>query len=179
MNISPAGIALIKRFEGCRLEAYKDVGGIPTIGYGHIVNVRMGDVITQEQADQWLMYEVGMFEHGVSDAVCVPLTQGQFDACVSLTFNIGGGNFVRSTLLKKINSGDWDGARREFTKWDQAAGKPVTGLLTRRMAEASMFGNASPVAGFTDAPLVPPEVVKPQKSGLMAIIETILSLFRK
>ena len=168
---------MIKRFEGCRLKTYADGAGIYTIGYGHTLGVKIGDIITQQQADSMLSDDLAIFEQAVSEAVFVPLTQGQFDACVSLAFNIGGSNFVRSTLLKKINTGAWDDARREFTRWNQSGGKIVPGLLTRRMAEASMFGNASPVAGFTDAPLVPPEVPKP--TGFAAILAFILSLFRK
>ena len=179
MKTSPAGIAMIKKFEGCRLTAYKDQVGVWTIGYGCTAGVQMGQVITQEEADRRLMAELAMFEYGVSDAAHVPMTQGQFDSLVSFAFNLGGGALVRSTLLKLLNTGDFDGARREFTKWDMAGNVHVPGLLTRRMAEASMFANAPPIVAFPDAPLLPPEVVKPQKSGLMAMIEIILSMFRK
>ena len=179
MKTSPAGIALIKHFEGCRLTAYLDGAGIASIGYGHTAGVRMGDAITQEQADKYLADELAMFEHGIAELVKVPVTQGQWDALVSLTYNIGSGNLARSTLLKKLNTGDMDGCRREFPKWDMSAGVHVPGLLTRRMAEATMFANATPVAAFPDAPLLPPDPVPPKPSLLATILNLLASLFRK
>lgn len=184
MRTSPAGIEMIKKFEGCRLSAYRDAVGIPTIGYGCTAGVQMGQMITQEEADRRLMADLATFEHGVSDAVHVPLTQGQFDACVSFCYNVGGTKFVRSTLLKRINDCNWDGARREFARWDMAGDQHLPGLLTRRMAEATMFANAPPIVGFPDAPLLPPVVTTPvsteaKPSLLTLVVSMILSLFRK
>ncbi|MEW5290308.1 lysozyme [Erwinia papayae] len=139
MQISNAGIALIKRFEGLELKAYKDAVGIPTIGYGHTHNVKMGDVITGTQADAFLREDLQVAELTVNTNVTVKLSQGKFDALVSFVFNLGAGNFVKSTLLKKLNDGDYAGAADEFPRWVNAGGKPLAGLVKRRAAEREMF----------------------------------------
>ena len=102
MTISEEGKSLIKKFEGCELTAYKCAAGVPTIGYGHIKGVSMGDTITQEEADEMFNHEMKEYETYVNTAVTVPLSQNQFDAIVSWVFNLGNGNLKASTMLKVI-----------------------------------------------------------------------------
>ena len=139
MNIGPQGLALIKSFEGLRLTAYLDSVGVPTIGYGHTKGVRMGDTCTQAQADAWLAEDVRDAEACVNSAVTVPMTQAEFDALVSFTFNLGCGNLRKSTLLRLLNEGDRHGATVEFRKWDKAGGQVLAGLTRRRDAESRLF----------------------------------------
>lgn len=138
-NLSAAGLALIKRFEGLRLVAYRDAVGIPTIGYGHTAGVRMGDTITADQADKFLWDDTQGAQAAVRNLVTAPLTQGQYDALVSFVFNLGGGNFSSSTLLRKLNAGDYEGAAGEFGRWVHAGGNRLEGLARRREAERQMF----------------------------------------
>ena len=139
MKISTEGLALIKKFEGCKLRAYQDSVGVWTIGVGHTKGVVEGDVITEEEADEYLRADVREAEECVSRAVTLPLTQGEFDACVSFVFNVGCGAFRGSTLLKRILDSDFDGARLEFARWNKAGGQVLAGLTARRKAEAEMF----------------------------------------
>lgn len=139
MRISEKGINLIKRFEGLRLEAYLDSVDIPTIGYGHTRGVKLGQTITQEQADALLEEDIHEFELAIQRLVHVNLTQNQFDALVSFTFNLGIGSLKQSTLLKKLNAGDIVGAANEFNRWVYAGGKKLTGLVKRRSAERLLF----------------------------------------
>lgn len=139
MKLSQDGVNLIKHYEGLRLHAYQDSVGIWTIGVGHTKNVHPGMVISEETADQFLRDDVEEAENAVMRLVKVPLDQAQFDALVSLVFNIGEGNFSHSTLLKKLNAHDYLGASAEFVKWNKAGGKPVLGLTRRRAAERDHF----------------------------------------
>ena len=139
MNIGPQGLALIKSFEGCKLAAYLDSVGVPTIGYGHTSGVFMGDSCTQAQADAWLAEDLKEAERCVNDAVTVPLTQHEFDALVSFTFNLGCGNLRKSTLLQKLNNSDYKGCGVEFRRWDKAGGQALAGLTRRRLAEEQLF----------------------------------------
>lgn len=139
MNASDEGIELIKQFEGFRAKAYRCPAGIPTIGYGHTGGVSMDDEIAEDEAESLLESDLKRFERGVSRLVGVPLSQGQFDALVSFTFNLGGGALQRSTLRQKLNRGDYEGAAREFPKWCRAGGVRLAGLLRRRQAEMEMF----------------------------------------
>ncbi|PWC10676.1 lysozyme [Brenneria roseae subsp. americana] len=142
MKISANGISLIKRFEGCKLTAYPDpgTGGKPwTIGYGHTLGVQPGDVITQPQAEQFLRDDLASVYLNIDTNVKTALTQGQFDALCSFIFNLGAGNFVKSTLLKKLNAGDTAGAADEFLKWNRAGGRILPGLTRRRAAERDLF----------------------------------------
>ena len=142
MNISDQGIELIKTHEGCRLEAYRDAIGIPTIGYGHTLGVNMGDTCSQEQTDEWLRSDVHSAENCIEKCVSVPLTQSEFDALCSFTFNLGCAALRNSSLLRKLNASDYDGAALEFAKWDHAGGKQLAGLTARRAAEAELFESA-------------------------------------
>lgn len=139
MNISSKGIELIKRFEGCRLRAYKCPAGVLTIGYGHTNNVRPDDVITQEEAEELLKRDIKVHEDNVTRLVKVPLTQGQFDALVSFEFNVGYGALANSTLLKMLNTGNYDAAAKQFKRWVYAGDKVLEGLVKRRIAETEMF----------------------------------------
>jgi len=133
---------LIKEFEGCKLEAYPDPAthGEPiTIGVGHTGGVKLGDVITQEQADEYLVSDVSHAANAVNQMVDESMTQGQFDALCSFAFNLGIGNLKNSTLLKKLNSGDIQGAADQFLVWNKAAGHVMAGLTRRREAERTLF----------------------------------------
>jgi lysozyme len=142
MTTGAKGVSLIKSYEGFRSHAYPDPasGGDPwTIGYGTTKGVKKGQVITESQAVEFLKKDLAIFESAVNGAVKVSLTQDQFDALVSFTYNLGAGNFRSSTLLKKVNAKDFAGAALEFAKWNKAAGKVLTGLTRRRAAEAALF----------------------------------------
>ena len=139
MQISKAGLDLIKQFEGLYLNAYRCPAGVPTIGYGHAAGVAMGQTITQQQADDYLRRDVRQFERAVSRLVRVPLTQGQFDALVSFAFNLGEGALAQSTLLRLLNAGDYAGAAAQFDRWNKAGGCVLPGLVRRRAAERAMF----------------------------------------
>ncbi|OKP29400.1 lysozyme [Serratia fonticola] len=142
MQISNKGISLIKGFEKLELKAYPDpgTGGKPwTVGWGHTKGVKPGDQVTQAQAEAFLSVDLAVFEAAVNAAIKRPMTQNQFDAMVSLAFNIGGDNFASSTLVKKFNAGDVAGAADEFPRWSRANGKVMNGLTRRRTAERELF----------------------------------------
>ena len=142
MKVSENGLRLIKEFEGLRLKAYQDSVGIWTIGYGHTAGVKEGDVITEEQATEFLRDDAIFAEQCVSNSIRVPVTQNEFDALVAFTFNVGCGNFRKSTLLAKLNEGDYEAAAREFHRWNKAGGQVLAGLTRRRAAEAQLFETA-------------------------------------
>lgn len=146
-SISNAGLAMIKRFEGLRLVAYQDSVGVWTIGYGHTRAVRSGDVCTEAEADTFLRDDCREAEVGVNWLIKVPITQSQFDALMSFSFNLGtdidedfkAEGLGDSTLLKKLNLGDHQGAADEFLRWNKAGGKVLAGLTARREAERELF----------------------------------------
>ena len=144
MSLSSGGLDLIKSHEGLRTSAYQDPVGVWTIGYGHTGTAKPGQKITEAQAEQLLRKDVGWAEDAVRKNVKVPLTQGQFDALVSFTFNLGAGALGRSTLLKKLNAGDYAGAQAEFGKFVHAGGRVLPGLVRRRGEEAALFGGQGP-----------------------------------
>lgn len=139
MKISEEGIALIKKFEGCKLEAYLDAVDVPTIAYGRTKDVKIGDICTQQQAEDWLEEELVEYAGYVEKAVTVPLEQNQFDALVSWTYNLGPSNLNRSTALKLLNMSEYDGVPAQLKRWNKAGGKVLDGLVRRREAEAEMF----------------------------------------
>lgn len=139
MKTSQKGIDLLKSFEGCRLKAYKCPAGIWTIGYGHTAGVTEGQAITFSQAEELLKQDLKRYETSVNSLVKVALSQGQFDALVSFTYNLGANALKTSTLLKKLNSGDYNGAAEEFERWVYAGGKKLAGLERRRKAEKTLF----------------------------------------
>jgi lysozyme len=145
LSLSQDGIRLIHAFEGCVLHIYKDVGGIETIGWGHrvwpeeIAEFRNG--ITQEQADALFLDDAKKKENSVNDLIFFPINQGQFDALVSFTFNLGRKNLEQSTLRRMVNSGRIQEASSEFSRWIYINKIPSNGLRRRRQAESLMFLN--------------------------------------
>ena len=139
MKTSAQGIGLIKRHEGLRLKAYRCPAGVWTIGFGHTRGVREGFVITEEEAGVFLKSDLRDAENIVNVALpCI--NQNQFDALVSFVFNVGSGNFLKSTLLKKAKVNTADAAiRQEFMKWRFADGKVLSGLEKRRKDEADLY----------------------------------------
>ena len=139
MKISLEGLSLIKKFEGCKLIAYKCSAGVWTIGYGHTTGVKEGDVCTQEEAEKLLRGDIFKFEEYVQDSVKVDLDQSQFDALVAWTFNLGPGNLRSSTMLKKLNNGEYESVPFEMRRWNKAGGKTLDCLIRRRQAESLLF----------------------------------------
>lgn len=133
------GKSIVRKFEGCELKAYLCPAGIPTIGYGHTHNVKLGDTCTQQQADEWLEDDFFYATSDVKSVVKVPLTDNQLDALASFVFNLGVRKLIQSTLLKKLNAKDYTGAANEFDKWVFAAGKKLNGLIARRAEEKKLF----------------------------------------
>jgi lysozyme len=134
-EISNAGLALTKSFKGLRLTAYQDVAGIWTIGYGHAgADVHEGMTITE--ADALLRGDLADAEACVNRSVTAAISQNQFDALVDFCFNAGQGNFLHSTLLKKVNANDFAEAAAQFGLWVHVGGEVVPGLVRRRKAEA-------------------------------------------
>ena len=130
----------IKTAEGLRLTAYKDGGGVWTIGYGHTgSDVREGLTIPLSEAERLLTRDLRVAEGHVNDAVKVKLTQNQFDALVSFVYNVGGGAFRSSTFLKLLNAGDYEGAANQLPRWNKDNGKVVNGLTNRRHEERELF----------------------------------------
>jgi lysozyme len=173
-NLKPsqACINLVKHFEGLHkltkdgmVEAYRCPAGVWTIGYGSTKGVKRGMKITKERAEELLMEELVEYGSYVNQYVKVPLTQARYDALTSFVFNLGPGNFRKSTLLKKINVGDFEGATLEFSKWNKARVdgvlQPLAGLTRRRTAEAALFA--------MDASVGADGVLQPQKPEVEAV----------
>jgi GH24 family phage-related lysozyme (muramidase) len=144
MQTSDKGISLIKEFEGCKLTAYQDSVGVWTIGYGWTQPVdgkpiRSGMTIKRGTAERLLKIGLVSYESDVSRLVKVGLTQGQFDALVSFTYHLGARSLSTSTLLRKVNAGDYSGAAEEFLRWNKAGSKVLNGLTRRREAERALF----------------------------------------
>lgn len=141
MHISDKGLDLIKRFEGFRDTAYLCPAGVWTIGYGHTQDVKEGDTITQDKAEELLREEVAAKYEPivVSNTNGLELTQGQFDALVSFVYNVGAYNFETSHLLSLLKAGDIEGAAAQFERWNRAGGKVLDGLTARRAAERELF----------------------------------------
>lgn len=147
MHVSPSGVDLICNFEGLRLKAYDDGVGVWTIGYGTTkypngIRVKKGDTCTLEQAKAYMQNDLKAFEQTVNSAIKVPLNQNQFDALVSLAYNIGTSGFKNSTLVKKLNAGDIRGAAAQFDVWNKGGGKVMQGLVNRRAVERKLFEKA-------------------------------------
>lgn len=140
MKTSEAGLKFIEEFEGCKLSAYPDQGGVWTIGVGHTRGVKEGMTCSEEQALAWLAEDVLGAEKTVKRQVTVALSQTQFDALVSFAFNIGS---IGPTMLKCINAGDLEGAAKEFPRWSHIGKVKVAGLLRRRLAEQKLFQEGS------------------------------------
>ena len=170
MQINQAAVDLVKEFEGLRLTAYRDAVGVWTIGYGTTAAAGVGIVpragltITEPQADEYLRIALDKFAAKIAPHIRVPVTDNQFGAIVSLAYNIGPGAFIASTLLRKLNAGDYIGASAQFARWNKAGGKVLAGLTRRRAAERALFDTASP------QPVV--------QSPWAALVNAIMSLFR-
>ena len=140
LSLGKYGLELIKSFEGCVLKVYLDAIGLPTIGYGHLIKPGESFTkITQKEAEDLLKSDAQIFVDGVNKLLEVNVTQNQFDALVSIAFNIGLGNLKSSTLLRLINAGDYKGAADQFPRWNKAGGKVLNGLTKRRNAERDLF----------------------------------------
>jgi GH24 family phage-related lysozyme (muramidase) len=139
MKISIEGLSLIKKFEGLELNAYQCAAGVWTIGYGHTKGVFEGQTIKKAEADEMLVLEMDEYEKAVNDAVTISIDQCMFDALVSWTYNLGPSNLNSSTMLKVLNSGDYDGVPAQIKRWNKAGGKVLEGLIRRRDAEALLF----------------------------------------
>ena len=139
MNISQEGISLIKKFEGCELEAYKCAAGVWTIGYGHTEGVNPDDEMDKEAAEELLALDLVVYERSVSWIIEVPLNQQQFDALISFTFNLGETNLCNSTLRKVLNQQEYNEVPNQIRRWNKAGGKVNDGLIRRREAEALLF----------------------------------------
>lgn len=138
-NLSYTGRKVTEEFEGCSLMPYQDSAGVWTDGYGNTHNVIPGVPITQAQAELDLSQNIAWAVACVQDLVKITLTQGEFNALVDFVFNVGSGNFAKSTLLEDLNEGKIEEAAQQFTLWDLAGGNVVAGLLRRRIAEQGEF----------------------------------------
>ena len=139
MKTSPKGITLIKEFEGLRLKAYKCPGGVWTIGYGHTAGVKPGMVISEAQAEEYLMADLIASEKYLND-LRLAINQNQFDALISFIYNVGTGNFSSSTLLSKVKANPLDNSiMDEFLRWVYSKGRVLPGLQRRRLAEMKLY----------------------------------------
>ena len=139
MTPSNECIEMVKHFEGFKAVAYLCPANVWTIGYGRTQNVKEGDITSMPQATRDLEEELIEFGDQVHRVVDVELSQNEFDALTSWTYNLGVGNLQSSTLLKKLNAGDKDSVASEMLRWNKAAGKVLAGLTTRRQAEADLW----------------------------------------
>jgi lysozyme len=164
--VNSAGIELIKRSEGCRLQSYDDGFGTWTIGYGRTAGVRPGQHITQQEAERMLAEDLAAFGGQVAALCTLTPNPNQLGALTSLAYNIGVDNFHKSTVLKRHNAGHPAEAAEAFKMWNKAAGHVVPGLVRRRSEEAALY--LTPVNGST-APSVQtvdiPQPVTPPTSG--------------
>jgi lysozyme len=142
VTTSEKGLALIRSFESLRLTAYRDGGGVWSIGFGHTDDVEPGDTCTAQEALDWLRRDANEAEICILTSVETTLTQSQFDALCSLVFNIGCEAFENSTMLRLINAGKMDAAKGQFSRWNKDDGKIIAGLTRRRAAEAELFASA-------------------------------------
>jgi lysozyme len=145
MKVSQAGVDLVKSFEGFRANAYFCPAGVPSIGYGHTQGVEMGQVVSEEEATQLLIEDLGAASRAVREWVKVPLNQNQFDALVSWTFNLGSGSLANSTLLRRLDRGEYGAVPCEMLRWgygeNPETGKSVEllGLVRRCQAEGALW----------------------------------------
>ena len=140
MKMGEKGIDLLKHFEGFRSPVYLCAAGVPTLGFGSTHGITMDSPsITEEEGLELLMLDIAKFERGVNRLIDVPLNQNQFDALTSFAFNLGNGSLQASTLRKKVNREDYEGAADEFPRWVFAGGRKLNGLVKRRYAERALF----------------------------------------
>lgn len=182
MRLSDAGLRLLTQFEGFRADAYPDPGsanGLPvTIGFGSTrwedgSPIQLGQTVERERAEAMLRLEVAEVEAAVGDAVTVPITQAIFDALCVFTFNVGIGAFRRSTLLRKLNAGDYRSAADELLRWDKNDGRVMAGLARRRRAERELFLSELPAVAPEAVAFIPE--VKPMAPVLAALLPSLVS----
>jgi len=154
-RISPEGLAFIKQWEGLRLEAYRCTAGAWTIGYGHTLGVTEGMRISQEDADKLLLIDLSIAEEAVSRAVTAKLTDNQFAALVSWTYNVGTNAMRNSTLIRKLNAGDAGAVPGELARWNKVKKKVNAGLSNRRAAEAGLWAKGAFVSSRSVEPATP------------------------
>jgi lysozyme len=159
MKVTQDGLELIKSFEGCKLIAYQDVGGVWTIGWGHTEGVKPGATITQAQADRLFEDAVATRALQLSALLTVVPSDAEFSALVSLAYNIGVGAFAKSTVLRLHNAGKRPEAAAAFSMWNKAGGRVRAGLTRRRAAEAAMYLTPSP--GVAQTTRAAPDVKDP------------------
>lgn len=186
MKVTDEGLALIRRFEGFRSKAYRDVVGVWTIGYGHTSmagppEVTPGLRITREEGAAILARDVETFANGVRDSVTVPLTDAQFSALASFAYNVGLGAFRRSSVLKAVNARDFAAVPRRLNLWVKAGGRTLAGLVRRRAAEGALFASdeapspeTGPLAQVEPAAAKPSRRSKTLWSALAATIAALL-----
>lgn len=190
MELNQATIDLIKSFEGWRATAYKDAVGVLTIGYGHTnaagePKVTPGMTITKAYGEYVLRKDLKKYADAISFQVKVPLNPNQFGALVSWCYNVGPGNTGKSTLIKKLNKGDYKSVPSELAKWNKAGGKTLNGLVRRRKAEADLFQTPYLAVSEQKPALAPvqPKETKPAPAALpessTGIWAAILSIFSK
>jgi len=180
-KMNETGLALLKQWEGLRTKSYQDSGGVWTIGYGHTSAAGdpkpvKGMVISQAEAEDILLKDLSHVEAVVARAVQVPLNDNQFAMLVSFCYNVGEAAFRRSTLLKKLNKGDYESVPAELARWVHAKGKRLQGLVNRRAAEAGLWVKGEFVASRDEScaplrenPYLKPEVVAPSIGGLAGL----------
>lgn len=178
MQLTHAGLELIKAHEGLRLKAYKCPAGVWTIGYGHTSAAGRPTVtpsfkITVEEAEAILRNDLKKFEDVVKRLVKVELTDNQFSALVSFVYNVGEGNFAKSSVLKALNSKQFDLVPSKLALWNKGNGKVLPGLVKRRAAEAALF-----MSDKDEEVIHPSTEVTPVPSGWLAFITAILKLFK-
>ncbi len=159
MELSDYGKKFIQRWEGLKLKVYLDIADVPTIGYGHTGTLTyddylQGKTITEIEADQLFEMDVQRFVNAVNNLVTVDINQNEFDALVSLSFNIGVRHFTESTCLRRLNSGDFKGAAEALTWWNKARQggvlKVSRGLKNRRAQEKALFLKPEPEEPIKD-----------------------------
>ena len=144
LALSALGVGAIVQHEGMKRTAYVDPVGVVTVCAGHTRTAKLGQTLTAAQCAELLKQDVRDSELAVKRLVKVPLTQNQFDALVSFTFNVGAGSLAKSTLLRKLNAYDCWGAGAEFSRWTYAGGRVLPGLVTRRASERATFETGCP-----------------------------------
>lgn len=175
-RINADGLALIKQWEGCELISYKDVAGIWTIGYGHtsaagIPFVKPAMRINAQEAEDILRSDLRKFEERVNRLVKVQLNDNQFAVLVSFDFNTG--KLHSSTLLKKLNAGDYDAVPGELMKWVNAGGKKVKGLVNRRSAEAGLWAKGEFISTNTQP------VSTPDGNWIVRLLQALAAIFKR
>lgn len=149
LALSAAGAVAIVQHEGLKKTAYVDPVGVVTVCAGHTATAKLGQTLTKQQCAELLKQDVIHAERAVKRLVKVPLTQNQFDALVSFVFNVGEGNFAKSTLLRRINANDCWGAAQEFNRWVYAGGRVLPGLVQRRASEGRTWATGCPTGRGT------------------------------